>query len=122
LNFGHTTAHALEAVTNYRVFRHGEAVGYGILVAGEISKNLGLLRQEKLELLREAVHLCGPLPKAADLDVNEIIRSLQHDKKSVGGEINWVLLEDIGQPKILPGSLISAKLLRLSLRTGLSKR
>ena len=122
LNFGHTTAHALEAVTNYRVFRHGEAVGYGMLVAGEMSKNLGLLRQEKLELLREAVQLCGPLPKAADLDVNEIIRSLQHDKKSVGGEINWVLLEDIGQPKIFPGSLISAKLLRLSLRTGLSKR
>jgi 3-dehydroquinate synthase len=122
LNFGHTTAHALEAVTNYRVFRHGEAVGYGMLVAGEISKNLGLLRQEKLELLREAVQLCGPLPKAADLDVSEIIRSLQHDKKSVGGEINWVMLEDIGQPKIVPGSLIGAKLLRLSLRTGLSKR
>jgi 3-dehydroquinate synthase len=122
LNFGHTTAHALEAVTNYRVFRHGEAVGYGMLVAGEISKNLGLLRQEKLELLREAVQLCGPLPKAADLDLNEIIRSLQHDKKSVRGEINWVMLEDIGQPKIVPGSLISAKLLRLSLRTGLSKR
>ena len=122
LNFGHTTAHALEAVTNYRVFRHGEAVGYGMLVAGEISKNLGLLRQEKLELLREAVQLCGPLPKAADLDLNEIIRSLQHDKKSVRGEINWVMLEDIGQPKIVPGSLISAKLLRLSLRAGLSKR
>jgi 3-dehydroquinate synthase len=122
LNFGHTTAHALEAVTNYRVFRHGEAVGHGMLVAGEISKNLGLLRDEKLELLREAVRLCGPLPKADGLNVNQIIRSLQHDKKSVGGEINWVLLEDIGQPKIFPGSLISAKLLRLSLRTGLSKR
>ena len=122
LNFGHTTAHALEAVTNYRVFRHGEAVGYGMLVAGEISKNLGLLRDEKLELLREAVRLCGPLPKTAGLDVNEIIGSLQHDKKSVGGEINWVLLEDIGLPKIVPGKLISAKLLRLSLKAGLTTR
>ena len=120
LNFGHTTAHALEAVTNYRVFRHGEAVGHGMLVAGEISKNLGLLRDEKLELLREAVRLCGPLPKADGLNVNQIIRSLQHDKKSVGGEINWVLLEDIGLPKIVPGSLISAKLLRLSLKAGLT--
>src|SRR5574341_198490 len=43
LNFGHTTAHALEKVTNYRRFRHGEAVGYGLLVAGEISKSLGML-------------------------------------------------------------------------------
>src|SRR5262249_48265736 len=38
LNFGHTTAHALEKVTDYRRFRHGEAVGHGMLVAGEISK------------------------------------------------------------------------------------
>src|SRR5439155_13101588 len=42
LNFGHTTAHALEKLTGYRRFRHGEAVGYGILVAGEISKNVGI--------------------------------------------------------------------------------
>jgi 3-dehydroquinate synthase len=119
LNFGHTTAHALEAVTNYRVFRHGEAVGWGMLVAGELSKNLGLLGGADLESLKRAVHLCGPLPKAGHLGVDEIIRSLQHDKKSVGGEISWVLLEGIGFPKIVAGSQVSAKLLRLSLRTGL---
>jgi 3-dehydroquinate synthase len=63
LNFGHTTAHALEAVTNYKVFRHGEAVGYGMLVAGEISRNMGLLSASDLELLKDAVHLCGQLPR-----------------------------------------------------------
>ncbi len=119
LNFGHTTAHAIEAITHYKVFRHGEAVGYGILVAGEISKNLGLLSDVELESLRYAVQHCGQLPKADNLDIDQIIRALERDKKSVAGQINWVLLEGIGSPRIVPGSEISAKLLRLSLRTGL---
>ncbi|HEU4795225.1 MAG TPA: 3-dehydroquinate synthase [Pyrinomonadaceae bacterium] len=122
LNFGHTTAHALETVTNYRVFRHGEAVGYGMLVAGELSRNLGLLDSGELESLREAVDLCGPLPRTDNLDVNQIIRALQHDKKSVDGQINWVLLEGVGLPKIVNGRLISARVLRLSLRAGLQRR
>ena len=119
LNFGHTTAHAIEAITHYKVFRHGEAVGYGILVAGEISKNLGLLSDVELESLRYAVQHCGQLPRADNLDIDQIIRALERDKKSVAGQINWVLLEGIGSPRIVPGSEISAKLLRLSLRTGL---
>ena len=119
LNFGHTTAHAIEAITHYKVFRHGEAVGYGILVAGEISKNLGLLSDVELESLRYAVQRCGQLPRADNLDIDQIIRALERDKKSVAGQINWVLLEGIGSPRIVPGSEISAKLLRLSLRTGL---
>jgi 3-dehydroquinate synthase len=122
LNFGHTTAHALEAVTNYRVFRHGEAVGHGMLVAGELSRNLGLLDAEGLASLREAVALCGPLPAAGNLDLNRIVRALQHDKKSVAGQINWVLLEGVGQPKIVEGRLISKKTLRESLRAGLQRR
>jgi 3-dehydroquinate synthase len=121
LNFGHTTAHALETITNYRVFRHGEAVGYGMLVAGELSRNLGLIDAGELKSLREAVRLCGPLPRADNLDVNQIIRALEHDKKSVGGQINWVLLEGIGRPRIVEGRLISAKSLRLALRAGLQK-
>ena len=119
LNFGHTTAHALETITNYRVFRHGEAVGYGMLVAGELSRNLGLIEAGDLQLLRDAVNLCGPLPRADNLDVNQIIRALQHDKKSVAGEINWVLLEGVGRPRIVAGHLVSAKSLRHSLRAGL---
>jgi 3-dehydroquinate synthase len=119
LNFGHTTAHALEAITNYRVFRHGEAVGYGMLAAGEISKNLGLLPESELESLRDAVALCGRLPSASHLDVNQVIRSLKHDKKSVAGKINWVLLERIGSPRIVGGDQISADVLRVSLRAAL---
>lgn len=119
LNFGHTTAHALETVTNYRMFRHGEAVGYGMLVAGELSRNLGLLDAGDLKQLRDAVHLCGPLPRADKLDINQVISALKHDKKSVAGQINWVLLEGVGRPRIVEGRLISARTLRFSLRAGL---
>jgi len=119
LNFGHTTAHALETITKYRYFRHGEAVGYGMLVAGELSRNLGLIDSGDLESLRDAVRLCGRLPGADHLDTNQITGALKHDKKSVGGQINWVLLEGIGRPRIVAGRLISAKNLRLALRAGL---
>ena len=122
LNFGHTTAHALETITDYRYFRHGEAVGYGMLVAGELSRNLGLIDSGTHDSLRDAVRLCGRLPRADHLDTNQITRALKHDKKSVGGQINWVLLEGIGRPKIVEGRLISAKNLRLSLRAGLRQQ
>jgi 3-dehydroquinate synthase len=119
LNFGHTTAHALESVTQYRRFRHGEAVGYGMLVAGEMSKKLGMIANAELELLREAVRLCGPLPRANDLSIAEIMRRLTRDKKSVSGKIKWVLLERIGRARIVDDSAIEPKVLRESLRAGL---
>lgn len=119
LNFGHTTAHALEKLTNYRRFRHGEAVGYGILVAGEISKNLGMLAPGELESLREAVRFCGPLPGANDLAIDSIIRAMRHDKKSVGGVTKWILLEQIGRARIVDGNEIAKPILRSSLSAGL---
>jgi 3-dehydroquinate synthase len=93
-----------------------------MLVAGELSRNLGLIDSGELKTLRDAVSLCGPLPRAANLDTGAIMHALKHDKKSVDGQINWVLLEGIGRPKIVEGRLISAKSLRLSLRAGLSER
>lgn len=115
LNFGHTIGHALEAVTNYRRFRHGEAVGHGILVAGELSKNIGLLDQSELELLSQAVRLCGPLPPAGDLDENTIMSAVAQDKKRTAGQVQWVLLERIGRPLIVDGKEISSRVLRKSL-------
>jgi 3-dehydroquinate synthase len=119
LNFGHTTAHALEKLTGYRRFRHGEAVGYGMLVAGEISKNIGMLAPGELESLREAVRRCGPLPPADDLSIEELTAAMKGDKKSVGGVTRWVLLERIGRARIIDGTQIDQRTLRSSLRAGL---
>src|ERR1051326_1060361 len=119
LNFGHTTAHALETVTGYRRFRHGEAVGYGMLVAGEISKNLGTLTADALESLRQAVGACGSLPAANDIAVDRLMTAMKRDKKSVSGSVKWVLLEAIGKARIVDGRAINARVLRKALRDGL---
>lgn len=121
LNFGHTTAHALEAITGYRRFRHGEAVGHGMLVAGEISKKLGMLDNSELELLREAVGFCGRLPRADDLELTQIINALASDKKSVGGSIKWILLERLGRARVVDGREINGRTLRASLRAALHR-
>jgi len=119
LNFGHTTAHALEKVTGYRRFRHGEAVGWGMLVAGEMSKSLGMLASGELESLREAVRLCGPLPRANDLEIGDLVRASERDKKSMGGAVKWILLERVGKPIIVDGREIDSRVLRASLGAGL---
>jgi 3-dehydroquinate synthase len=122
LNFGHTTAHAIEKVTNYRRFRHGEAVGYGILVAGELSKSLGMLPSRELESLRDAVALCGALPRADDLALKQIIDAMTADKKVVAGNLKWVLLERIGKPRIVDSAEITGKVLRSALAAGLRSK
>jgi 3-dehydroquinate synthase len=121
LNFGHTIGHALESITKYRRFRHGEAVGYGMLVAAQISKDLGLLATSELELLQDTVRLAGPLPAASNLDEGLIMRAILRDKKIVDGRIKWVLLERIGRARIVDGKEITQRLLRDSIRHGLKK-
>jgi len=122
LNFGHTVGHALEAVTGYRRFRHGEAVGYGMLAAGEISRRLGLLAASELESLREAVRLAGRLPRADGLDEEAVRRATARDKKSSGGHVRWVLLEGIGRARIVDGHEVPARVVRDSIRAAVSTR
>jgi 3-dehydroquinate synthase len=102
LNFGHTFAHALEKVTKYRRLRHGEAVGYGIMLAARLSKNLDLLPQNELDLLNDVVHRAGRLPGIADIDSDKIFEAFKYDKKSSGEGLKWVLLKGIGRPVIVP--------------------
>ncbi|HEV7397043.1 MAG TPA: 3-dehydroquinate synthase [Pyrinomonadaceae bacterium] len=122
LNFGHTVGHALEAVTKYRRFRHGEAVAYGMLVAIELSKLLFLLQPTEVELLDRAVRLCGQLPKTHDLDVDEIFEAVSHDKKNLAGKVQWVLLERIGRARIVSGAHLKPGLIRSAIGTILQKK
>ena len=100
LNFGHTLAHALEKVTNYKYLKHGEAVGYGILFAVELSKYLALLEEKDVNLLNDVVHRAGSLPPLANIDSREVFEAFRFDKKQLSGSLQMVLLNGIGKPVI----------------------
>jgi 3-dehydroquinate synthase len=117
LNFGHTFGHALEKVTKYRRLRHGEAVGYGIMLAGELSKNLDLLPKNELDSLNDVVHRAGRLPRIADIEPGSIYEALKFDKKSSGGNISWILLKGIGKPVIISEKEIPRSALTKAVKT-----
>jgi len=101
LNFGHTAGHALEAVTKYRRFRHGEAVGYGMLVAAEIAVARGTMPAADRDALAALVAKMGPLPAVADLSVAETLEAIAHDKKVVAGQLHYVLPTSIGTCEVV---------------------
>jgi shikimate kinase/3-dehydroquinate synthase len=98
LNLGHTVGHALETATGYRRYRHGEAVGLGLLAALRLS-GAEQLRAQVRELL-----LARNLPVTLDgatVDVDEIIAATARDKKRLGtGGVPFVLLSEPGEPRI----------------------
>jgi 3-dehydroquinate synthase len=102
LNFGHTIGHALEGVTKYRRFRHGEAVAYGMLAAAAISVSRGLMPADDRAALADIVRRLGPLPAVSDLKADELIESMSRDKKRVAGTLNFVLCAGIGRTQIVP--------------------
>lgn len=122
LNFGHTLAHALEKVTNYRYFKHGEAVGYGILFAAELSKSLALCSQKDVNLLYDVVHRVGILPSLAGIGTREVIEAFKFDKKHLSGSLQMVLLRGIGRPKIVSGQDIPRDVLESVLNKFLKER
>lgn len=101
LNFGHTAGHALEAVTKYRRYRHGEAVAYGMLVAAELAVMRSALAAADRAALADLIASLGPLPPIADISTREMLDAMQHDKKMVAGRLNYVLPTSIGSTTIV---------------------
>jgi len=100
LNFGHTAAHALEAVTKYRRFRHGEAVGYGMLVAAELGVRRNVFAEADRQALAALIAKMGPLPPVGDLPVGELLQAITRDKKVVAGKLHFVLPTSIGSTAV----------------------
>jgi 3-dehydroquinate synthase len=100
LNFGHTVGHALEAMTEYRRFRHGEAIGYGMLAAAELSMARGLMPSGDRDRLADVIRRMGPLPPVADLRRSDAHDIIARDKKVADGRLHFVLCAGLGASAI----------------------
>jgi 3-dehydroquinate synthase len=96
LNYGHTIGHALEAVTKYRRFRHGEAIAYGMLGAADLAVTRGALAERERQGLLQLITQLGPLPSVADLRAADVLDAIKRDKKVVHGRLHFVIAIEIG--------------------------
>ena len=88
LNLGHTVGHAIETVTGYRRYRHGEAIALGLLAALRLG-GTGELRAQVMDLLAAAGL---PTTLDADVDVEAVVAATRLDKKRVGDRVPFVLV------------------------------
>jgi 3-dehydroquinate synthase len=96
LNYGHTLGHAIEAVTGYSTYLHGEAIAVGMRAAGLISVELGLLSEDELNRQQRLLTAFGLPDRAPGLEVEAVLAATRQDKKVRDGSVRWVLLEGIG--------------------------
>ncbi len=97
LNYGHTIGHAIESITGYTEYLHGEAVSVGMMGAAKIGELLQIMDVDDVERQKEVLQAYGLPVSAPGLNSEAIISAMTSDKKTTGGSINWVLLDGIGK-------------------------
>ncbi len=100
LNLGHTIGHAIEAVTRYRVLLHGEAVGWGMLVAITIAAERGLLNTREQVRAAELVRTLGRLP-GFRASAEALLSASGRDKKNRGSKRRFILPQGIGDAVVV---------------------
>jgi len=117
LNFGHTFGHALEAVTGYRRFLHGEAIGWGLYAATLLGLATTRIPESEATRMIRLVASVGPLPRLGAIRAAQLRRILAGDKKARGGRVRWVLPRRIGKVQRgveLPWKLIARTISELA--------
>ncbi len=117
LNYGHTTAHAVETYTSYSRYTHGEAVAIGMVVAARIAHAMKLLKAEpvhRVTRLLERFGLPTHLPKA---DPGVLMSLMDTDKKAVAGQVRFVLPTRIGNVHV--GDIVPKEILRRAIKESL---
>jgi 3-dehydroquinate synthase len=97
LNFGHTFGHALESVTRYRRYLHGEAVAWGMMVAALLGREMEINDANEVARLVSLVRVMVPLPEWPRVPVKKMIEAMRSDKKTQAGKLRFVLSRRIGE-------------------------
>jgi 3-dehydroquinate synthase len=101
LNFGHTIGHAIEALTHYSQFKHGEAVAIGMVYAAKLSCQLGMCSNEVVRKIEALVERFGLPSRLPEFPVEEYIESMYRDKKAHDKNIRFILVKDLGTVEIV---------------------
>ncbi|MCC7210336.1 MAG: 3-dehydroquinate synthase [Candidatus Brocadia sp.] len=96
LNYGHTIGHAIETLTGYKKYRHGEAVAMGMLYATKIAIEMGLTSPSVLERQLSLIRRLG-LPLHTGLPPDDMVKALYTDKKTIAGKLRFILPIKIGE-------------------------
>ena len=99
LNFGHTFAHALESVTRYRRYQHGEAVAWGMIAASFLGHEMGLTRAADVSRIVALIRRLGPLPAWPPVSAATLVKAMRSDKKARSGKVRFVLSPRIGEAR-----------------------
>ena len=97
LNYGHTFAHAIEKITEYKKFLHGEAVAIGMVIANALARRLGKLSGEQEEQIRKVLQKFALPIKFHVADADAFYELFFLDKKSENGKIKFILPDGIGK-------------------------
>jgi 3-dehydroquinate synthase len=114
LNYGHTVGHALESITHYRVYRHGEAIAIGMVSAALIGEELGLSSSSDTDAIIRIFTSAGfHVHIGEEIAVGGVMRLLSWDKKAVDGTARFVLMEKLG--RVTPGHNVPPDVIRRAL-------
>jgi len=102
LNLGHTFAHAIEHVSGYGLWLHGEAVSVGMLLAAKLSVNEGLMDEDLLDRLTVLLARFNlPIKLTSDLSASRLLDSMYNDKKNLKEKLQLVLPRNPGHSELL---------------------
>jgi 3-dehydroquinate synthase len=112
LNLGHTFGHAIEALTGFGRWLHGEAIGCGLCLAGDLSSRLGLIGPAEVDRIAQAVAQARLPARIEGLSKAAAIQVMRGDKKAQAGRIRFIVLERIGRAiqREAPDALVEATL------------